>query len=196
MCRTDGGKALGRHEGRVVFVTGEESNLLGSRYFAAHPTVPNERMVADVNFDSGNIFGRTRDVAQVGRGKSELDAILDAAAASQGRVVTDEPFPDRGAFYRSDQFALSQVGIPSLYFSSGVDYVGRPEGWGKVTGDAWRDAHYHQPSDQVDGTWNWDGMVEDARLGFLVGHAIAESPRRPGWRAGDEVAHARPAAKP
>ena len=175
-----------------LFVTGEESNLLGSRYFAAHPTVPNDRLVADINFDSGNIFGRTRDVSQVGRGKSDLDGVLDAVAALQDRVVTDEPFPDRGAFYRSDQFALAKVGIPSLYFSSGVDYIGRPPDWGKKTGDAWRDAHYHQPSDQMDPTWNWEGMVEDAQLGFLVGYAVAQAERRPEWRPGDEFAHARP----
>jgi Zn-dependent M28 family amino/carboxypeptidase len=175
-------------------VTGEESNLLGSAYFATHPTVPNDRLVADINFDSGNIFGRTRDVSEVGRGKSDLDQVLDAVAGLQGRVVTDEAFPDRGAFYRSDQFSFAKVGIPSLYFSSGLDYIGRPPGWGKETGDAWRDAHYHQPSDQIDPTWNWDGMVEDARLGFLVGYAVAQADRRPAWKPGDEFADARPAA--
>jgi len=175
-----------------LFVTGEESNLLGSHHFATHPTVPNDRIVADINFDSGNIFGRTRDVSQVGRGKSDLDRVLDAAAGLQGRVVTDEAFPDRGAFYRSDQFAFAEVGIPSLYFSSGLDYIGRPAGWGKEIGDAWRDAHYHQPSDEMDPSWNWDGMVEDARLGLLVGYAVAQADRRPVWRAGDEFERARP----
>ncbi len=177
-----------------LFVSGEESNLLGSHYFATHPTVPNDHLLADINFDSGNIFGKTRDVSEVGRGKSDLDPILDAVAGLQGRVVTDEAFPDRGAFYRSDQFSFAKAGIPSLYFSSGLDYIGRPPGWGKETGDAWRDAHYHQPSDQIDPTWNWDGMVEDARLGFLVGYAVAQADHRPEWRPGDEFAHARPAA--
>ncbi len=174
-----------------LFVTGEESGLLGSAYFAAHPTVPAYRIVADLNFDSGNIFGRTSDVAQVGRGKSDLDAVLDTAAAQQGRTVAGEAFPDRGAFYRSDQFSLAKIGVPALYFSSGTDYVGRPAGWGKETADAWLAAHYHQPSDELDGTWNWDGMVEDARLGFVVGYAVAQADRRPEWRPGDEFASAR-----
>ncbi|MGE5236732.1 MAG: M28 family peptidase [Acidobacteriota bacterium] len=176
-----------------LFVTGEESGLLGSHYFATHPTVPNDRLVADINFDAGNIFGRTHDVSEVGRGKSDLDEVLDAVARVQGRVVTDEAFPDYGAFYRSDQFSFAKVGVPSLYFSSGVDFIGRPPGWGRATADAWRDAHYHQPSDQVDATWNWDGMVEDARLGFLVGYEVAQADHRPQWRSGDEFAHARPA---
>jgi hypothetical protein len=47
----------------------------------------------------------------------------------------------------------------------------------------------------VDPTWNWDGMVEDAQLGFLVGYAVAQAERRPEWRPGDEFAHARPPAR-
>ncbi|MBZ5639819.1 MAG: M28 family peptidase [Acidobacteriia bacterium] len=177
-----------------LLVSGEESGLLGSEYFATHPTVPSDRLVADVNFDSGNIFGRSRDVSEVGRGKSDLDPVLDAVAKLQDRVVTDEAFPDRGAFYRSDQFSFAKVGVPSLYFSAGVDFIGRPPAWGREIEDAWRDAHYHQPSDQIDSTWNWDGMVEDARLGFLVGYAVAQADRRPAWRSGDEFENARPAA--
>jgi Zn-dependent M28 family amino/carboxypeptidase len=175
-----------------VFVTGEESGLLGSGYFAAHPPVPLASIVADINFDSGNIFGRTRDVAEVGRGKSSLDAVLGAAAALQGRVVTDEAYPDRGAFYRSDQFSLAKVGIPALYFSSGTDFIGRPKEWGREVGDAWLAAHYHQPSDELSPDWSWDGMVEDARLGFMVGLALADADTVPQWRPGDEFAHLRP----
>jgi Zn-dependent M28 family amino/carboxypeptidase len=177
-----------------AFVSCEESGLLGSHYFAVHPTVLNDRIVADLNFDAGNIFGRTRDVSEVGRGKSDLDGVLDAMAKLQGRVVTDEAFPDRGAFYRSDQFSFAKVGIPSLYFSSGIDFIGRPAGWGRQTEDAWLAAHYHQPSDQIEPSWNWDGMVEDARLGFLVGYEVAQAQHRPEWRPGDEFAHSRPQA--
>jgi Zn-dependent M28 family amino/carboxypeptidase len=177
-----------------VFVTGEESGLLGSGYFAAHPPVPVASIVADINVDSGNIFGPTRDVSEVGRGKSSLDEILGAAAALQGRVVTDEAYPDRGAFYRSDQFSLAKVGIPALYFSSGTDFIGRPKEWGREVGDAWLAAHYHQPSDEIAPDWNWDGMVEDARLGFMVGLAVADADAAPQWRPGDEFAHLRPPA--
>jgi len=176
-----------------VLVTGEESGLLGSAYFAAHPPVPVASIVADINFDSGNIFGRTRDIAEIGRGKSDLDEVLEAAAALQGRTVTDEAYPDRGAYYRSDQFSMAKVGIPALYFSSGTDFIGRPAGWGREVGNAWLAAHYHQPSDEMAPDWNWDGMVEDARLGFMVGLAVADADQPPQWRPGDEFAHLRPA---
>lgn len=174
-----------------AFVGGEESNLLGSWYFATHPTVPVERIVADINFDAANIFGRTRDVALSGMGKSTLDQVLAAAAALQGRIVTDEPFPDQGSYYRSDQFSFARVGIPGLYFKSGVDYIGRPKDWGRTTAQEWLKAHYHQPSDELTPDWNFDGMIEDAQLGFLAGLAVAQADAMPTWLPGDEFAKLR-----
>src|SRR5206468_1698664 len=81
-------------------VAAEESGLLGSEYFCAHPTVPAGRIAANLNIDGINIWGRTRDVTFIGLGKSSLDAVVQQAAAQQGRVVKPDQFPDRGHFYR------------------------------------------------------------------------------------------------
>lgn len=172
-------------------VSGEESGLLGSAYYAAHPTFPEAAIAADVNFDAANIFGRTRDVALVGKGKSSLDAVVSAAAALQGRVVVDEPFPDRGAYYRSDQFSFAKIGVPGLYFKGGLDYVGREPGWGKAVNEEWLKTHYHQPSDEFSASWNFAGMIEDAQLGFLAGLAVAQADTMPSWLPGDEFAKLR-----
>ncbi len=172
-------------------VSCEESGLLGSAYYVAHPTVPVERIAADLNFDAANIFGRTRDVALVGKGKSTLDEVAAAVAALQGRVITDEPFPDRGAYYRSDQFSFAKVGVPGLYFKGGLDYVGREPGWGRKVTEEWGSLHYHQPSDEYGPSWNFDGMVEDTQLGFLAGLAVAQTPAMPSWLPGDEFAKLR-----
>jgi len=182
-----------------AIVSCEESGLLGSAYYTAHPTFPIERIAADVNFDAGNIFGRTRDVALVGKGKSTLDQVAEAAAALQGRVVTDEPFPDRGAYYRSDHFSFARAGVPGLYFKGGLDFVGREPGWGKKVTEEWGNAHYHQPSDEYGPSWDFDGMIEDAQLGFLTGLAVAQADAMPTWLPGDEFAKLRatvPARKP
>jgi Zn-dependent M28 family amino/carboxypeptidase len=178
-----------------AIVSCEESGLLGSAYYAAHPTFAPEAIAADINFDAGNIFGRTRDVALVGMGKSTLDAVIEAAAALQGRVVTDEPFPDRGAYYRSDQFNFARIGVPGLYFKGGLDYVGREPGWGKKVNEDWLKAHYHQPSDEFSEGWNFDGMVEDTQLGFLAGLSVAQADAMPAWLPGDEFAKLRAPAR-
>jgi len=177
-----------------AIVSCEESGLLGSAYYAAHPTFPVERIAADVNFDGGNIFGRTHDVALVGMGKSTLDQVAAAVATSQGRVVTDETFPDRGAYYRSDHFSFARVGVPGLYFKGGLDFVGREPGWGKKVTEEWNNANYHQPSDEYDPSWSFDGMIEDTQLGFLAGLAVAQADAMPTWLPGDEFAKLREAA--
>ena len=177
-----------------AIVSCEESGLLGSAYYTAHPTFPIERIAADVNFDAGNIFGKTRDVALVGEGKSTLDQVAEAVAALQGRVVTEETFADRGMYYRSDHFSFARAGVPGLYFKGGLDFVGREPGWGKKVTEEWGNMHYHQPSDEYGPSWNFDGMIEDAQLGFLAGLAVAQADAMPTWLPGDEFAKLRGAA--
>ncbi|HLL54652.1 MAG TPA: M28 family peptidase, partial [Myxococcaceae bacterium] len=91
-------------------VAAEEQGLLGSQYLAEHPPVPVGRIAADLNIDGANIWGRTRDVIAIGLGKTDLDARLIAIAKRQGRVVVPDQFPDRGFFYRSDQFSFAKLG--------------------------------------------------------------------------------------
>ena len=178
----------------ILPVAAEEQGLLGSRYFADHPIVHPARMAANVNIDGGNIWGRTEDVAVIGKGKSDLEDLLGRFAARQDRVVVDESDPDKGYYYRSDQLNFAKIGVPALYFKSGIRYRDRPEGWGQQVNDAWRRSNYHQPSDEVGPDWNLEGMVEDARLAFAVGLAAADTDDRPRWVAGDEFAAVRAAS--
>jgi Zn-dependent M28 family amino/carboxypeptidase len=177
-----------------AFVAGEEQGLLGSIFYSMHPTVPTRRIAAAINFDGANVFGRTRDVAVIGRGKSTLEDLLAVAAARQNRVIVDEAFPEKGSYYRSDQFSFARVGVPSLYFRSGVDVIGKPAGWGREESERWVATHYHQPSDQLDDSWDLRGAVEDAQLGFWVGAAVAQETAMPTWRPGDEFEATRNAA--
>jgi Zn-dependent M28 family amino/carboxypeptidase len=178
----------------IAFVGAEEQGLLGSEYFAAHPTVHPGRMAANVNFDSGNLWGRTRDITFVGLGRSSLDAVAERVAAYQGRVVKPDQFPDRGYYYRSDQFNFAKLGVPAFYFKEGTEQIGRPPGWGAEQVNAYTALHYHQPSDELTDEWNWEGMVEDARFGFWAGLMVANDDDLPVWHPGDEFAAARRAA--
>jgi len=178
----------------ILFVAGEEQGLLGSLYFSQHPIVPTGKIAADINYDGGNIWGRTRDVTYVGKGKTTLDPIVDEVARRQGRAVKPDQFPDRGAFYRSDQFSFARTGVPGVYLGTGLDFIGRPEGWGREQIEHFERTSYHQPSDEIRPDWNFDGMIENDQLGFALGVKIANGDALPAWLPGDEFEAARKAA--
>jgi Zn-dependent M28 family amino/carboxypeptidase len=175
-------------------VAAEEQGLLGSAYLAAHPPVPPGYLAATINIDGVNILGRTRDVNVIGYGKSSLDQVIRAVARWQGRSVVPDSFPDRGYFYRSDQFSLAKIGVPGVYLHSGTDVIGRPAGWGKEQIELWEATHYHQPSDEYREDWDLSGAVEDIQLLFLVGLRAAQEREMPRWNPGDEFEAARKTA--
>lgn len=188
-------EALAAHPTRrsnlFVFVGAEESGLLGSAYYARNPTVAPGKMAANINVDGGNLWGLTRDVTYIGYGKSSLDAVVEAGAAEQDRVVLADQFPDKGFFYRSDQFNFAKIGVPAIYLDSGTDFIGQEPGWGKEQINAWTEVHYHQPSDEVEDWWNYDGMVQDAQLALYAGLVIGNQDELPAWNEGDEFEAAR-----
>jgi Zn-dependent M28 family amino/carboxypeptidase len=175
----------------ALFVAGEERGLLGSKYYAEHPSVPAGLIAANVNIDGGNIFGRTRDATLISMGKSSLDAIAETIARSQGRTLQGDQFPDRGSYYRSDQFSFAKIGVPALFFSEGIDVIGQPAGWGRKQVEEWELKKYHQPGDKLEASWNFDGMIEDAQLDMLSAWVIAQADAMPTWKPGDEFEAAR-----
>jgi Zn-dependent M28 family amino/carboxypeptidase len=172
-------------------VTAEEQGLLGSEYLARNLPLPRGLVAANVNIDGASIWGRTADVPVIGLGKSSLDDWIRAIAETQGRRVVPEAFPDKGSYYRSDHLSFARLGVPAAYLEAGTEVLGRPPGWGREMREAWQEAHYHQPSDDLTPDWNFDGVVEDARLLFLLGVKVANAPRAPVWRPGDEFEAAR-----
>lgn len=167
-------------------VGAEEQGLLGSAYFAEHPPVPAGFLAAVINIDGLNIMGPTRDVNVIGLGKSTMDEIVQIVAKWQGRVATPDQFPDRGYYYRSDQFSLAKVGVPGVYLHSGVHVIGKPEGWGKRKREEWIETKYHQTSDEYEDDWNLQGAVQDTRLLFYTGMIAADQNPLPTWTPGDE----------
>lgn len=175
----------------VAFVGAEEQGLLGSEYFANHPIVPAGKIAAAINFDAANIWGPTRDISFIGRGKSDLDAVAAAVGRFQERTVEPDQFPDRGYYYRSDQFSLAKIGVPAMYLKGGTEHLGRPPGWGEEQLVAYESEHYHQPSDELTAAWDFGGLVQDARFGYFAGLIIAGEGHFPAWREGDEFEAAR-----
>ena len=175
----------------IALVGAEEQGLLGSEYYAQNPTFPSGKIAANINYDGGNIWGHTHDVTFIGLGKSTADQLVKLISAEQGRVVKPDQFPSRGYFYRSDQFSFAKTGVPAVYLKPGMDFVDRPEGWGKAQINHFTEVNYHQPSDEYEDSWNFDGAVIDAQLGFWTGLAVANADEMPTWNAGDEFEAAR-----
>ena len=167
-------------------VTAEESGLLGSQYYAENPPYPLNKTVAAINMDGLNIMGRTRDITVIGLGYSTLDDVLRKAAAEQGRVLKPDAEPEKGFYYRSDHFNFAKAGVPALNTDSGIDYIGRPAGWGLQKRDEYTRLHYHQPSDKITPDWNLSGALEDLRLLMITGYRIANSSNFPEWKPGTE----------
>jgi Zn-dependent M28 family amino/carboxypeptidase len=169
-----------------VAVTAEESGLLGSEYFAAHPPIPVAQMVGGLNMDNLYSVGKTRDITVIGFGKSELEDDLRTAAAKQGRVPVQEPSPEKGFYYRSDHFNLAKLGVPMLYTKAGVDSPTLGADYGKRWLEEYTARRYHQPSDEYSPDWDVSGTLQDLQLYYEVGLGIANSSRWPNWRADSE----------
>jgi Zn-dependent M28 family amino/carboxypeptidase len=166
--------------------TGEEQGLLGSQYYVEHPLYPLARTALNINLDSMNVNGRTRDIVQVGRGASTLDDVVDQVAKEQGRVVTPDPEPEKGLYYRSDHFEFAKNGIPAFDPDPGVDFLGKPQGWGLVQRQKYTAERYHKPADKIEPDWDLSGAVEDSQMYFLVGYDVANDPHVPEWHSGAE----------
>ncbi len=175
-------------------VGAEEQGLLGSEYLALNPPTPAGYLAGIVNIDGINILGPTEDVVVIGKGKSDLDGIVQRIATWQKRTVVPDQFPDHGYYYRSDQFSLAKVGVPGVYLHSGVHVIGKPDGWGREKLREWTDTIYHQTSDEFDEHWDLSGAVLDAHLLCHVTLEIANRPGIPAWVPGDEFETARKAA--
>jgi Zn-dependent M28 family amino/carboxypeptidase len=169
-----------------LFVTAEEQGLLGSRYYAEHPLYPLEKTLAAINMDGLNVLGKTKDLIVVGLGMSTLDEYVKAVAAEQGRVVKPDAEPEKGFYYRSDHFNFAKQGVPALDPGAGIDFVGKPEGWGLEMRDRYTAQDYHKPSDTVKPDWDLSGAVEDLQLLFTVGYRVANANKYPTWNPGTE----------
>jgi Zn-dependent M28 family amino/carboxypeptidase len=166
-----------------IATTAEESGLLGSETYAEHPLVPLSQTAAILNIDGANVRGRTRDIAALGIERSSLGPVFRAAAAAERLTATGDPDASKGSFFRSDHFPLARAGVPGLSFAAGVDFVGRPAGWGHEQNEKYNSERYHQPADQYASDFVYDGMVQEARVMMRVAIAVANAPALPTWLA-------------
>jgi hypothetical protein len=172
-----------------VAVTAEEKGLLGSDYFAHHPTVPIASLVANVNLDGLNPLHEMFDVIALGADHSTLRRNVEEAAATMGLPISPDPHPEMVFFIRSDQYSFVKQGIPALFPGAGSRDATGATAANEALFEAWFREHYHQPSDEWrDGELDARWLAKEARFCFLVGLSIARDPARPSWNPGDPFA--------
>lgn len=183
-----------RRSAVFLFFTAEEAGLRGSEYYARHPLFPPGRTALNINYDALYPWGRTRDLILLGAERTTAWKTLQQAAARMGLRLSSDPAPEQGSYYRSDHFMLARAGIPAFIVKMGSDYEGKPASWGEEMFRKYNSQRYHQPSDEFDENWDFSGLEQAARFGFLAGRMIADQDELPGWQKGDEFARARAAS--
>jgi Zn-dependent M28 family amino/carboxypeptidase len=167
-------------------VTAEEQGLLGSQYYSVTPIYPLAKTVADINMDSWNVHGRTKDLTLVGYGASDLDDYARDAAGEQGRLVHADAEPEKGFYYRSDHFNFAKQGVPALDPDGGMQFIGKPADYGQKMRDEWNEQRYHKPADVVMPEWDMTGTREDVKVFFAIGYRVAQADKMPEWKPGNE----------
>ncbi len=156
-------------------VDAEEEGFCGSIHYTRHPVVPLADTLANLNFEMANVWGPTRDLVAIGAEHSELADVVATVARQLGMRVAPDDAPEQGYFFRSDQFAFAQAGVPAVWLDGGTDVIGRPAGWGAEQRREYRRRHYHRPSDEVRPDWDFRGLVQ---LASVVQAVVDEISRR------------------
>ncbi len=164
-----------------LIVTAEEQGLLGSKYYAANPVIPMENTVANINMDAMNVLGKTKDVAVVGKGKSDLESYLADAAKRQSRTLTQEDKPEAGYYYRSDHFSFAKQGVPALYAEGGSEPADEATAKYRKRMNVIVTGCYHQVCDEFRDDWDLSGIAQDTQMLFDVGVNVANAEEWPQW---------------
>ncbi len=180
-----------RRSAVFLAVTAEEAGMRGSEYYAVHPIVPLGKTALDLNFDGFYPFGRTKDMETTGADRTTVWPVVQEASHRMNLVIKPEAHPEQGHYYRSDHFSLAHAGVPAFSINQGTDYYGKPAGYGEKAFQEFNEKHYHQPSDEYRDDWDFAGMEQAARFGFLIATTVANQDKLPTWKPGDEFLAAR-----
>ncbi|MRV75496.1 M28 family peptidase [Duganella sp. FT92W] len=174
-----------------LWVAAEEQGLLGSAAYASAPLWPLDKTAANLNLDSLNFAGVTRDIGTAGSERTELGGMAQATAKAMNMRIADAKPDLAGGYFRSDHFSFAKVGVPAFSIERGRDYLG-DQAAAKAKNDAYS-KRYHQVSDEYDPSWDLGGMTQQAAFTLNLGQAVANAPKMPQWKAGDAFGKVRAA---
>lgn len=163
-----------------LLVTGEEKGLLGSKYFAQHPTVPANAIVANLNIDMFLPLYPVKSLIVFGLDESDLGGDARAVGAQLGLEILPDPQPKRNGFIRSDQYSFIRLGIPALALKVGFA-AGSPE---EATQKQWLTERYHAPSDNLEQPIDREAVDGFNRSFAALVLRVANRQARPSWNQG------------
>lgn len=174
----------------------EEQYLLGATAYTRQPLWPLAHTAADLNLDSMNFVGSTRDMGVAGSERSSLHASAAQVAKNMGLQLAPAVPDLGGAYFRADHFAFARAGVPAFSVGSAVfsgdghfEYASAPQDSGSkmraFKGD------YHTVRDRYDPAWDLRGMQQQAQFTLNLGYLIADTPVMPRWRAGEAFGQVR-----
>jgi len=165
----------------VVFlaVTGEEKGLQGSKYFAAHPTVNEKNIVADINLDMFLPLHALHFIEVQGLAESTLGDDIREVAKGAGVELQADKEPQRNLFIRSDQYSFIRKGIPALAFKFGY-LPGSPE---ETLHKEWLKNRYHAPSDDLNQPVDKTAAAEFNEIIMKLAERVANASERPRWKS-------------
>ncbi len=175
-----------RRSAIFLSVTAEEGGLRGSEYYGLHPFFPASRTALDLNFDGFEPLGRTKDVSVGGAERTTVMPTVEAVAKRFNLEIKPDTHPEQGHYFRSDHFSFARVGMPAFSINEGDQYYGKPADFGEKAFKDFNEKHYHQPSDEYRGDWDFSGLEQMARFGFTIGLDVANQTKLPDWVPGDQ----------
>jgi hypothetical protein len=183
-------KAKPRRSVIFLAVTGEEQGLLGAEYWVKHPTWPIEKVAANFNYDGigTEVWGPFKSLVDYNFKSSDLGAAVESVASAMDVTIIPDPFPEEGAFYRSDHFAFVKKGVPSLYL---LGATGGDQAAMVARARKWLMTDYHMATDTIRPDWDWNGARSLAVLGLIIGMRVADQDQMPAWLPSSPFNHPR-----
>jgi hypothetical protein len=168
-----------------LVVTGEEKGLLGSKYFALHPTVAKEKLAADINLDQLRPLFPLKTLTCIGLDESSLGQTVRRVGDSMDIRIQADPEPERRLIQRSDNYSLMQIAVPAVGFVFGYT-PGSPE---EAIYRRWYAERYHSPADDINQPWDPPAAARFNEFFANVVEAVSNAAERPQWKLGSRFAH-------
>jgi Zn-dependent M28 family amino/carboxypeptidase len=154
----------------------EEAGLQGSKYYALN--IPDKKnVVANINFESTPVWGKTSDFMAVGARFSTLEDMLKKIVREEGLEYSYFSMTEQGFFYRSDQFSFARYDIPAIWISAGEN----DDSGQKKYPTFWK-TDYHTVRDEYDPRWSLEGLRQTVKMTLLLIDHMNKTKEEPRWK--------------